>query len=79
MGSHPSTEKDDQDNKEAKKVFVTKKEVKQYTLDPYLETADVDTSNNYYPPKSTMSRFELFKNRSRGNGELNPMQKAKKN
>ncbi|MBK8720909.1 MAG: M1 family peptidase [Saprospiraceae bacterium] len=67
------------DNKEAKKVFVTKKEVKQVSLDPYLETADIDTSNNYFPPKSNMSRFELFKNRTRGQGELNPMQKAKKN
>ena len=60
-------------------MFVTKKEVKQVSLDPYLETADIDTSNNYFPPKSNMSRFELFKNRTRGQGELNPMQKAKKN
>ncbi len=68
------------DSKEVKKAFLTSKEVRQVSLDPYLETADVDTSNNYFPPKPVISRFELFKN-NRGGGapDQNPMQKAKKN
>ncbi len=55
------------------KVFITEKEVKQITFDPYLELADTDTSNNYWPPKSTPSRFELFKQKSMGE---NPMQRS---
>lgn len=61
------------------KVFVLEKEVSQITLDPYLETADVDTGNNYFPPKHQFNRFELFKQRnSWGRGGSNPMQKARK-
>ncbi len=59
------------------KVFVTKKEVAQITLDPYLETADTETSNNYYPPKQDINRFEMFKENNFK--PQNPMQKAKKN
>ncbi len=62
------------------KVFPTEKEVKNIVLDPFLETADVDTENNYYPPRtSEPSRFEIFKgqNRFRRGGE-NPMQRAER-
>ncbi len=62
------------EEKEIQKVFVTKKEIKQITFDPFLEVADTDVSNNYWPPKQTPSRFELFKQKSYGN----PMQKANK-
>ncbi|MDW8288192.1 MAG: M1 family metallopeptidase, partial [Flammeovirgaceae bacterium] len=48
-------------NEKVTKVFATVKPVKQFTLDPYLETADVDTENNYFPPKVTTSRFQLYK------------------
>ena len=65
------------------KVFKTSKEVKQFVLDPYLETADVDVSNNFFPPKPQLSRFELYKGNGfgrRGGGEAgeNPMQRAKR-
>lgn len=64
------------DDKQVSKVFFTKKEVKEIQLDPQLQTADIDRSDNYWPPRTSQSRFELFKyNRS---GEPNPMQKAKK-
>ena len=63
-------------NEKVSKVFVSQKEVSEIVLDPFLETADTDRSNNYYPPKQEISRFELFKARSRG-GE-NPMQKDKR-
>lgn len=51
------------------KVFVKDKEIVNITLDPYLETADVDRSNNFFPPQQEVDRFELFKfnNRRRDN------------
>ena len=64
------------------KVFKTSKEVKQFVLDPYLETADVDVSNNYFPPRPQLSRFELYKGGGSGRfgtpGGENPMQRAKR-
>ena len=60
------------------KVFVSEKEVKQIVLDPYLETADIDRSNNYYPKQEQKSRFELYKYKASKwdqSGE-NPMQRA---
>jgi uncharacterized pyridoxamine 5'-phosphate oxidase family protein len=66
-------------DKKVTKVFKTAKEVKQFILDPYLETVDVDTENNYFPAKPQMSRFEIFKRSGNpfGGGE-NPMQRAKR-
>ena len=58
------------------KVFVQDKEAKQIILDPRLETADTDLSNNSFPPQSQISKFELFKQNRRG-GE-NPMQRAER-
>jgi len=59
------------------KVFVTEKEAVQIVLDPFIETADVDTGNNYFPPRQQLSRFELYKERSWDGGE-NPMQRARR-
>ncbi len=58
------------------KVFVTPKEVDNITLDPFLETADTDVSNNHYPPKQAISRFELYKQKNRD--RENPMQRDKR-
>ncbi len=58
-----------------KKVIPTDKKVVSVTLDPFLEIADVDTSNNHFPPKLEVDRFDLFKQRSSGE---NPMQRAKR-
>jgi hypothetical protein len=60
-----------------KKVEISDKKITSFILDPYLETADVDTENNYIPRVLIPSRFEIFKNKSRENNE-NPMQKARK-
>ncbi|MEY2905362.1 MAG: hypothetical protein RJA52_1378 [Bacteroidota bacterium] len=49
--------------KEFNKVFFFEKEVKEVVLDPFLETADTDRSDNFWPPKVEPSRFELFKGR----------------
>jgi hypothetical protein len=59
------------------KVFASEKEIKSITLDPLLETADIDLANNNWPPRSVPTRFELFKQNQQSRGE-NPMQKAKK-
>ena len=52
-------------NEEVSKVFVTDKVIAQVNLDPYLETADIDRSNNYFPAQQEMTRFELFQQNQR--------------
>lgn len=42
-------------------LIMSEKPVKSVQLDPHLETADTDLSNNTYPPSITKSRFKLFK------------------
>ena len=60
------------------KVFWFQKEVVGITLDPFLETADTDRDNNYWPQRAEPSRFKLYKQRDWQQGG-NPMQKAKRN
>ncbi len=43
------------------KVFVSKKDLIEIVLDPFLETADTDRNNNYYPAKKEPTKFEMFK------------------
>lgn len=50
---------------ETTKVFRTAKEIKNITVDPDLETADIDTSNNSWPKKKD-SKFDKIKNRIKG-------------
>ncbi|MGB0891354.1 MAG: M1 family metallopeptidase [Flavobacteriaceae bacterium] len=52
-------------DKEITKVFSSNKEVESIVIDPDLETADVDTSNNSWPKKST-NKFKKFKNKIKG-------------
>ncbi|MBC6697564.1 M1 family metallopeptidase [Hymenobacter sp. BT190] len=59
-------------NAEVTKVFITEKPVVSFVLDPNLETADIDLSNNAWPQKATPSRFELFEQQQRT--QPNPMQ-----
>ena len=59
-------------NDRVTKVFVTDQEVSEIVLDPFLETADTDRSNNYYPPKQEINRFELFQRNN--SPRENPMQ-----
>lgn len=60
------------------KVFKTEKEIASIELDPFLETADTDISNNHWPPKPQPTRFELFKQRQGRFGGENPMQKDRR-
>ena len=65
-------------NERITKVFAFKKIVTQIELDPYLETADTDRNNNYWPIKTEPSKFELYKFKDRHNEPSNnPMQKKK--
>jgi len=48
-------------NTEISKLIVTRKEVKAIVLDPNLETADTDLSNNFFPRRVVPSRFQIFK------------------
>ncbi len=62
---------------EVKKVFIKSKAIRSVALDPYLEIADTDRTDNDYPARpQAPSRFEVFE---RGEREVeNPMQKAKR-
>ena len=48
-------------DKEVSKAVASDKEIVKITVDPNLETADVDTSNNSWPKEIKQSEFEKFK------------------
>ncbi len=50
--------------KEITKVFYFDKEVTNVVLDPNLETADTDVSDNVFPRKKEVSKFDAFKEKS---------------
>jgi hypothetical protein len=52
------------------KMIVTPKELKSIVVDPHLETADTDLSNNFWPPRPVKTPFQLFKEKQ----QPNPMQ-----
>ncbi len=66
------------DDTEVTKVFITEKgkELDNIVLDPYLEMADTEMSNNHFPPKAEISRFKMFKSNRRSSE--NKMQKAER-
>jgi hypothetical protein len=49
------------DNFNVSKLIVTKKEAKAIVLDPNLETADSDLTNNFFPRRTIPTRFQVFK------------------
>ena len=68
------------------KTFVRSKRAIALQLDPFEETADIETANNGWNVQEAPSRFELFKSeegprrgrrRAGGDGQLNPMQRAR--
>jgi hypothetical protein len=69
------------DDKTVSKVFATDREVVRMVLDPYLQTADVDLSNNTWPngTGTTPTRVQLYKDRRSGRipGGANEMQRAR--
>lgn len=48
-------------NFDVSKMIVTKKEAKAIILDPNLETADTNLSNNFFPRRAIPTRFQIFK------------------
>ena len=63
---------------EISKVFAFDNEVTQIELDPFLETADTDRSNNFWPQQLEASKFELYKYKNRRDRPSNnPMKKKK--
>ncbi len=66
-------------DKEIKKTLPTTKKVAKFTLDPFYETADIDTANNAFPREPEQpTKFQAFKQRGFQQGP-NPMQQAKQN
>lgn len=71
--------------KKVSKTYYFSKKLKSVQLDPMRETADIDTSNNYWGdvPAPT-SKFEVFKMKNQdaargaAQGKINPMQAAGK-
>ncbi len=51
---------------EVTKAIASEKEITNITIDPNLETADVDTSNNTWPREIKQSEFEKFKQEVKG-------------
>ncbi|WP_339657394.1 M1 family metallopeptidase [Flavobacterium frigidarium] len=45
-------------NETAKKVYATEKAIKKIQIDPKLETADIDVTNNTWPKEATKSKFD---------------------
>ncbi len=45
-------------NETAKKVYATDKAIKQILIDPKLETADIDVTNNSWPKVAVKSKFD---------------------
>ena len=65
------------DDQEVTKVFVKDKAATSISLDPFLETADIDRSDNDYPARTqSPSRFDIFE-RNRSTPE-NPMQRERR-
>ena len=64
---------------EVSKLFITQKAVVEFEIDPYLETADTDRSNNYAPNRIVPTRFQLYKSTGSGRynrGGSNPMRES---
>ena len=48
-------------DKEVRRVVASDKEIIKITVDPKEETADIDTTNNIWPPQEQKSEFDQFK------------------
>ena len=51
---------------EVRQVITSNKKIINISLDPDLETADIDTSNNSWPKKQEDSEFDAFKSKIKG-------------
>jgi hypothetical protein len=65
-------------NFDVSKLIVTRKEAKAIVLDPNLETADADLTNNFFPRRTVPTRFQVFKMGQQGNTQPNLMQQEQR-
>ncbi|MBC7745966.1 MAG: M1 family metallopeptidase [Flavobacterium sp.] len=65
-------------NQKVSKMIITKKSVKQFSLDPYQETADIEQSNNFFPAKTIESKLQLFKQRQEKKENLMQLKRSGK-
>jgi len=64
------------DSKNVSRIFITNKLATKIVLDPFLETADTDVSNNYWQNLPPPTRHDLFKQRV---NTQNDMQRSRGN
>ena len=62
------------DSKNVSRIFITEKEAVKIVLDPFLETADTDVSNNYWQHLPPPTRHDLFKQKVTN---MNEMQRSR--
>ena len=62
-------------NSAVSKLIMTPKEIRYLTLDPHLETSDVDLANNYFPRRPVKTRLQLFREQQ---ATPNPMQQQER-
>lgn len=74
-----------QNEKKVSKTYIFDKKLKSVQLDPMRETADIDTSNNFWGEiPAPVTKFDVFKQKQQGaargasSGRVNPMQAAGK-
>jgi hypothetical protein len=48
----------EKNNDTARKVYATEKAIKKNSIDPKLETADIDVTNNTWPKEIVKSKFD---------------------
>jgi hypothetical protein len=65
--------------KQVTKLIITDEPMVSLVQDPYLETADVDTSNNAWPRKVSPTRLELFKSQPPQNDMMKDFNEPLKN
>ncbi len=58
----------------ARKLFISDRELVSVEVDPYFEIADANEDNNRWPPRPVKSRYRLYKEKRPDN----PMQQARK-
>ncbi len=65
-------------SRETSKLLIRPRPIRSVNLDPRLETADIDRSNNYFPRRPVKSRFKIFKEQKRKNTMQKHQANAKK-
>ncbi len=53
-------------NEEVKRAIASEKTITKIVVDPKQETADVDISNNSWPKRNKLGKFQQFKNKVKG-------------